>query len=139
LKKPVKRVFTSVLWNKYVKHIFIDEAHCVLQWGDDKFRPKYRELYTLHSIFTEALFVAVTAMVTLCNQQEICRLLGMDNVCVISTSGNHENIKYVCLHRPSHSGGGNTAESSYRSCFLHLAEDIADIQRVVHIVAHPRT
>lgn len=124
LKKPVIRVFTSAVWNKYVTHIFVDEAHCVLQWGDDTFRPKYRELHTLHSIFSEALFVAVTATATVCNQREICRLLGMDNVCVISTSGNRENIKYVCLRRPPHSGGENTAESSYHSCFLHLAEEL---------------
>lgn len=67
LEKTTFCTFTKASWSKYVTHIFVDEAHCVLQWGEETFRPKYRELHNLKAVFPEALFVAVTATATLGN------------------------------------------------------------------------
>ncbi len=124
MNKTVVRALSCAKWSKYVTHIFVDEAHCVLQWGEDTFRPKYRELYQLRSVCTEALFTAVTATATLSTQKEICTLLGMESVTVVAMSGNRANIKYSCLRRLSHSGADSTVESSYASCFRLFADEL---------------
>jgi superfamily II DNA helicase RecQ len=118
------RALKCAKWCKLVTHVFVDEAHCIMQWGDDTFRPKYRELYQLRAIFPQALFTAVTATATLSTRKEICKALGMNNVSVVATSGDRPNIRYTCDRRPSHSGASNTAESSYSSSFLPFIQEL---------------
>jgi superfamily II DNA helicase RecQ len=134
LHKDSIQLLTSSKWAKYVSYIFIDEAHCVMQWGDEVFRPKYRELYQLRAIFPHALFTAVTATATLSTRTEICRNLGMINASVVTASVDRANIKYICSRRPSHSGAENTAELSYSATFNVFIMELKNKQR-----AFPKT
>jgi superfamily II DNA helicase RecQ len=97
-----------------------------MQWGEEVFRPKYREIYQLRAIFTEAFFTAVTATATMSTRKDICRTLGMKNVSVVTLSSDRENIKYICNRRSSHCGGDNTAESSYASVFIVFLNELKE-------------
>ncbi|MCX4240886.1 RecQ family ATP-dependent DNA helicase [Paraliomyxa miuraensis] len=55
----------------------IDEAHCVSQWGHD-FRPEYLRLGQLRRV-TDAPMIALTATATPLVQQEIVRVLGLED------------------------------------------------------------
>ena len=117
LNEKTMQTFTSVKWANFVSHIFIDEAHCVMQWGNDVFRPKYRKLYQLRALFQNAVFIAVTATATLSTRKEMCTSLGMTNAAVVSMNPDRTNIRYTCCRRPSYCGGDSSAEQSYAACF----------------------
>ena len=44
LNEKIMQTFTNVKWANFVSHIIIDEALCVMQWGNDVFGPNYRKL-----------------------------------------------------------------------------------------------
>ena len=44
LNEKIMLTITNVIWANFVSHTIIDEALCVMQWGNDVFRPKYRKL-----------------------------------------------------------------------------------------------
>jgi superfamily II DNA helicase RecQ len=98
-----------------------------MQWGTEVFRPKYRELYQLGAICTEASFTVVTATASVSTRREVCRTLAMTDVSVVTMNPDRGNIKYVCTRRPSFCGADNTAEYSYAKTFesfvLKLKED----------------
>jgi ATP-dependent helicase YprA (DUF1998 family) len=124
--------FKTSKWVKFVSHIFIDEAHCVVQWGDG-FRPKYSMLCQLRTMFPEALLVALTATATLATQKAICKTLSMNNVNVVSSNINRGNIKYICERRLPNSGSGRNTDDSYTACFLPFIEELA------HMSYYPKT
>ena len=110
-------------WTKKVSHIFIDEDHCVVTWSKD-FRPKYRDLDRLRAIFPDAALVAVTATATKRMQEEICRILAMKKVSIISSIVDRPNIKYIVKTRPPQSGRNASAEQSYNSVFLPYLHEL---------------
>ena len=55
-------------WN--VSHIVEDEAHCIVQWGNE-FRLKFKDSTILRSPFPAAKFTCLTATATKVMQTEI--------------------------------------------------------------------
>ena len=75
-----------------------------MQLGTEIFWPKYLELYQLRAICTEASFTAVTATASVSTRREICRTLALTDVSVVTMNPDRDNIKYVCIRRPSFCG-----------------------------------
>lgn len=117
-------VFKRAKWNDAVRHIVVDEAHCVVSWGES-FRPKYRELDQLGAIFPHAAIIALTATATQRMQREIIRLLGMRNAQIITSPTDRPNIKYLVKRRLSR---GSTVEVSYSAIFTPLLEELKSQQ-----------
>lgn len=76
-----------------IKLIAIDEAHCVSQWGQD-FRPAYLKIKNLKEYFPKAPFLALTASATTLVQQDIVKLLNLENPSVFKKSFYRKNIGY---------------------------------------------
>jgi len=116
-------IFSRAKWNSFVRHIVVDEAHCVVSWGEN-FRPKFKEIDQLAAIFPHAAMVALTATATLRMQNEIIRLLGMKNPNIISASTDRPNIKYIVKRRLSNTGKGRTVEGSYSAVFTPVLTEL---------------
>ncbi len=71
--------------------IAVDEAHCVSVWGHD-FRPEYRQLIKLRSIFPEAVWIALTATATGHVRDDIKKCLGLKSAKVFIGSFNRKNL-----------------------------------------------
>ncbi len=68
----------ATLGDLSVDCIAIDEAHCISEWGHD-FRPEYRQLAEVRTVFPDACCVALTATATPRVREDICRSLNIDN------------------------------------------------------------
>jgi len=108
-------IFSRAKWNSFVRHIVVDEAHCVVSWGEN-FRPKFKEIDQLATIFPQAAVVALTATATVRMQAEIVRILGLKNPIIITATTDRPNIKYCVKRRPGNTAKGSNVESSY--CFI---------------------
>ena len=71
--------------------IAVDEAQCVSHCGHD-FRPSYRQLGTVKSLFPGVPIMALTATATPHIQQDICDLLRLESPEVTRTSLNRLNL-----------------------------------------------
>ena len=120
LSRDTIKEFTSAPWAESVSFIFIDEAHCAVQWSDN-FRPKYRDLDILRDVFPKAAIIALTATATVKMQSEICRLLNMRKTVLVSGQLDRSNIKYHVQQRPSQSG---KAGGAYTSVFAPILQDL---------------
>jgi ATP-dependent DNA helicase RecQ len=69
----------------------IDEAHCISEWGHD-FRPEYRQLGGLRSMFKEAACVALTATATRRVRDDIKKSLQIDESDEFIGSFNRPNL-----------------------------------------------
>ena len=108
-------------WSKRVSHIIVDEAHCVVQWGEN-FREHYRLIDSLKSAFAphSPSTVAVTATATVAMQHEISRLLDMRSMETVIGHADRSNIKFCVKRRPANTGNNRTADSSYTAVFMPL-------------------
>ena len=106
-----------------MSHIFIDEAHCTVQWPDD-FRPKYRDLDVLRDVFPNVAVVALSATATFKIQGDIQRLLYMKEALVISAQLDRSNIQYAVQKRPSQSGKHGVDEYNYTSVFAPMLQEL---------------
>jgi len=68
----------AMLGDLSVDCIAIDEAHCISEWGHD-FRPEYRKLAEVRSVFSHACCVALTATATPRVREDIRRSLNIDS------------------------------------------------------------
>ena len=69
----------------------IDEAHCISQWGHD-FRPEYRQLVSIRERFKNAVCIALTATATPRVQNDIKKLLKLDEGNEFIGSFDRENL-----------------------------------------------
>jgi len=122
-KNSLKRL-RSVPWASNVSHIVVDEAHCVVQWGDG-FRPVYREIEVLRSVFPKALLLALTATASLRMEANIKSLLRM-SACttVIRSSSDRSNIKLCVRRRRPNSGSEHAVEKSYEEIINEYIEEL---------------
>ncbi|MGI0118496.1 DNA helicase RecQ [Zooshikella sp. RANM57] len=87
----LQRKILSLLSTIKIDCITIDEAHCISEWGHE-FRPEYRQLLQLRSIFPHAVYVALTATATPQVQKDICNNLNLDNQNTFIASFNRTNL-----------------------------------------------
>jgi ATP-dependent DNA helicase RecQ len=87
-------------WN--VTLIAVDEAHCISEWGHD-FRPEYRQLAQLRSLFPKTPLMALTATATTRVRQDIVKLLELRDPRCFVASFNRPNLTYrvIAKNKPS--------------------------------------
>ncbi|QDT97794.1 DNA helicase RecQ [Gimesia aquarii] len=88
----------SMLAEIKLAFIVIDEAHCVSMWGHD-FRPHYRELQELKSIFPECGIHAYTATATEQVRSDIAMQLGLNSPELLVGSFDRPNLTYSVARR----------------------------------------
>ena len=80
-----------------VKLITIDEAHCISQWGHD-FRPAYRRIKELRTLFPTVPVLALTATATPEVVKDIQQQLSFREENCYSMSFERKNLVYVVRH-----------------------------------------
>jgi len=76
--------------------IAVDEAHCISEWGHD-FRPEYRQLAQLRSLFLETPMMALTATATERVRGDIVQQLHLREPRCYVASFNRPNLTYRVL------------------------------------------
>jgi ATP-dependent DNA helicase RecQ len=76
----------------------VDEAHCISAWGHD-FRPDYRRLGDLRSLFPGVPLVALSATAPPQVRADIIRLLGLRHPLVQVRSASRRNLSYAMRRR----------------------------------------
>ncbi len=94
----------------------IDEAHCVVQWGHD-FRPEYRQLSRLQSLFPAVPRIALTATADASSRTEIRDQLGLQQAAVFISSFDRPNIHYAIQ------SSANSREALWRFLEQHHPRD----------------
>ncbi len=82
--------FQEFLKTLNISLIAVDEAHCISEWGHD-FRPEYRKLSILKSLFPDIPLVALTATATEQVQSDIVKQLSSTMIPMIG-SFERENL-----------------------------------------------
>lgn len=87
------RSFTRALARLKISLLAVDEAHCLSQWGHD-FRPDYLHIGPTWQAMGRPPLLATTATATPKVQQDIIRLLGLEQVETIITGFNRPNLTF---------------------------------------------
>jgi ATP-dependent DNA helicase RecQ len=87
-------LFQTKIRKVKVQMITVDEAHCISQWGHD-FRPAYRRIGELRSMFPGVPVLALTATATAAVVKDIQQQLGFAVENCYSMSFERKNLVYV--------------------------------------------
>lgn len=93
------RAFCDALAHISIDLLTIDEAHCLSQWGHD-FRPDYLHIADARQHFNAPIVLALTATATPRVQDDIIRLLGVDQAERIITGFNRPNLTLEVFSTP---------------------------------------
>ena len=88
-----KNNIKQLLLNNPPEYIFIDEAHCISQWGHD-FRPDYRRIGEIIKQFPIRSVCAFTATATPKVQTDIVRYLYQEEMEIIISGFARPNLKF---------------------------------------------
>lgn len=89
--------FQEFLKTLNISLIAIDEAHCISEWGHD-FRPEYRKLSILKSLFPKVPLIALTATATKEVQKDIIKQLCNPEIISLIGSFERENL-VIYVHK----------------------------------------
>jgi ATP-dependent DNA helicase RecQ len=81
-----------------VRTFAIDEAHCISHWGHD-FRPEYRQMRMLKTMFPKASVHAYTATATEQVRTDIIQQLGLNNPTILVGNFDRANLSYRIISR----------------------------------------
>lgn len=90
--------------------IVIDEAHCILEWGDE-FRPDYSKLVELRAVLPQATILCLSATLSVKGQADIKKCLSLRDCRIHVEIPIKPNISISVLRRPASS---SNATLSYR-------------------------
>ena len=99
-------------------YVVVDEAHCILEWGDN-FHPIFKEIKQLRAVIPESNVLALSATLSTASQKETMKLLLMKQVKCIDHPPAKENISIVLVERPAISCK-NATEQCYSYIFQSL-------------------
>lgn len=85
--------FRNFLTKLKISLIAVDEAHCISEWGHD-FRPDYRNLKNLRTLFPKIPVIALTATATQKVAEDIQKQLQMTTANLFRSSFNRPNLSY---------------------------------------------
>ena len=92
--------FCNVLRSMPISQVIVDEAHCISQWGHD-FRPSYRLIGDwLSSLPKRPVVGAFTATATKAVENDIKKLLGLENANVYVTGFDRPNLSFSVVRTP---------------------------------------
>lgn len=88
-----QRAFLEAMARNRVDLFVVDEAHCLVDWGDD-FRPEYARLAEWRDELGARATLALTATATPAVGGEIIRRLGMRDPLVLATGFDRPNLSF---------------------------------------------
>ena len=92
--------FCNVLRALPIAQVIVDEAHCISEWGHD-FRPSYQLIGEwLNSLPKRPIVGAFTATATKYVENDIKKLLGLDNANVYVTGFDRPNLSFSVIRTP---------------------------------------
>lgn len=91
--------FVDVLKSFNPTYLFIDEAHCISEWGHD-FRPSYRKINQFIQYLDIQKIAAFTATATPEVRKDICLQLGMKSPKIFVKGFERENIALSAIITP---------------------------------------
>ncbi|KAG5673170.1 hypothetical protein PVAND_003238 [Polypedilum vanderplanki] len=91
---------TLMYRNRTISRIVIDEAHCVSTWGHD-FRPDYKKLGILRTLFPFVPFMALTATANIRVRADVINQLKIEKCKWFLSSFNRPNLKYIVTQKTS--------------------------------------
>ena len=92
--------FCNVLRALPIAQVIVDEAHCISEWGHD-FRPSYCLIGEwLNSLPKRPIVGAFTATATKYVENDIKKLLGLDNANVYVTGFDRPNLSFSVIRTP---------------------------------------
>ncbi|MBP7053408.1 MAG: DNA helicase RecQ [Phycisphaerae bacterium] len=92
-ERLVSESFSRLLQTLPLSFIAIDEAHCISMWGHD-FRPEYRQLGSLRTVFPKATIGAYTATATEQVRRDIAEQLSLKDPAMLVGSFDRPNLIY---------------------------------------------
>ncbi|XP_071160265.1 uncharacterized protein [Mytilus edulis] len=82
----VKKILMKKNIANRITHLVVDEAHCILSWGNSDFRPAYQKLGLLRAVMKDSNILALTATANGMSQKNICSSLRIKEPVIIVES-----------------------------------------------------